>query len=491
MGNAQSGDSYSREQGISAYRKRRRKGRVARIIVGIILVAIIGGASYAFGKQFINPESVPFDLPGVDEAAPVEEVGQAEVQEPTTIQPTTLSLVSAGDVILDGEAAESGRTESGAYDFGHLFEKIKGEIASFDLRIVNQETAISGQKFGFGAPVPLNAPQDLGRAEKDAGFNVVLRATDHALDTGAEGIHSELQWWHDNFAQMPVLGIADEKPEDNPALSDYVSDIYVFNKDGFKVAVLNHSVDISESDADVVSSLTQDKIAKDVAKAREKGAEMIVACPHWGEEGNSNVTDEQRRYAWIYANEGVDVIIGTHPRVLQPVEVLQCENGHKAVCFYSLGNLISSLTDNGLMGGLAEVQLSRNDQGVCEVTSATLKPVITHRGNGTDYCTYLFSKYQNDILWTGWDGWPDVDEWNRRLQELLGNGYDPSAREYRVDLNTTTSPVPEEPKQAEGDTKANPNQQQKDNQQEAEEGVDDEYYGDDYYFGDYGYGWDY
>ena len=254
--------------------------------------------------------------------------------------------------------------------------------------------------------------------------------------------------------------------------------MYVYEKDGFKVGVLNHAINVPDEARGMVSHLTEEKIASDVSKAREMGAEVIVACPHWGEEYNTNVVEEQTRYAWAYANQGVDVIIGTHPRVLQRTEVLQREDGHKTVCFYSLGCLTSSLTDNSLLGGLAEVQLNRNDQGACEVTNAVLKPVITHRGNGAEYCTYLFADYSNDLVWNSWDGWPDVDEWNRRCQDILGEGYDPGAREFRVNLDAATPPPsaqPEEPAPVE--------------EEQGEEYAGNE--GEYDYYGEYDESWDY
>ena len=472
MGDAQRNRDYSRDEGVATYQTRRRRGRFAKIFVAVALIAIIGGASYVFGKQFIDPDKVPFDLPGVERSSESEEAAPEDAPAPSTFQPAEVSLVAAGDVIVDGVVTESGRQASGAFEFGHLFKPLANELGGFDVRIVEQETALAGSKFGFGATWPLNAPQDLGRAEKEAGFNVVLRATDHTLDTGGEGIHGELQWWRDTFPEMPVLGMADPKPEDNPTLANYVPNVYVYDKDGFKIAILNHSIDVPEENSDMVSRLTEQKIADDVAKAREQGAQMIVACPHWGEENNSTVTAEQKHFAWIYANQGVDVIIGTHPRVLQGTEVLQREDGHKTVCFYSLGCLITSGTDNSLLGGLAEVKLARDDQGTCTVTSASIKPVITHRGNGTDYCTYLFADYTDELTWSSWDGWPGIDEWNSRLREILGSDYDEGSREYHVNLDATTLPGAEETEQQ--------TEEEGQEQQAADDGenaYDDEYWG--------------
>ncbi len=436
MADVHNDGSYSRELGVASYRKRRRQSRILRCVVALVLIAIIGGASYMFGKQFIDPDSLPVDLPGVEKSAPT--VSETTEVSLPTVQPVTLNVLAAGDVIPSGAVAESGRKESGAYDFSHLFSHIAKEISLFDLRMVNQEAVMAGERLGFGADYPLNAPQDLGRAENAAGFNVVLHANDHALDAQPEGIHNELTWWHDNFPQIAVVGIADPQPKNNPTLSDYVNNVYIFEKDGFKVAVLNHTWIENEQNKGVVSVLSEKKVAADVAKAREQGAEMIIACPHWGDENNAELNSDQVNFARVYAELGVDLVLGTHPRVLQGVDVLQATNGHKMVCFYSLGCLISPYDDNNLLGGLAEVELSRDDHGACQVSSAKLKPVITHRGNGEEYCTYLLSAYTEDIAMTGWDAWIPIDEWNHKCEEALGSSYDSNTCELKVDVTKAT-----------------------------------------------------
>ena len=443
MSDTHNAGSYSRELGSASYRSRRRRNRVLKVVVALALLTVIGGASYMFGKQFLDADKIPFDLPGVESASETAQTSEGgvggESEAPVTVQPASATVVAAGDVIVDGAVTESGKRESGAYDFDHLFKHVKGELDQFDLRIVSQETGLAGRQFGFGANFPLNAPQDLGRAEQKAGFNVILRASDHALDSGEEGIHNELEWWYDTFADMPVLGIADADPEGNPTLSDYVSQVYVYDKGGFRIAVLNHSAGIEGNGQKVVSPLTEAKIAEDVRKAREQDADMIIACPHWGDEGSSELSDEQKHFAEIYTNEGVDVILGSNPRVLQEVEVLEGKDGHKTVCFYSLGCFVSSLSDNSLLGGLAEVQLDRNDKGDCFVSKAVLKPVITHRGNADDYGTYLLKDYDEETAWSGWDGWVGLDEWNRRCTEVLGDGFDPESCECVINLDEVGS----------------------------------------------------
>ncbi len=414
---------YSRSAGVASYRKRRRQAMVFKGIVFVLLVVIIGGAMLMLSSHVFGDES---------SESPSEQSSSAQAAMPT-VQPTQITFAAVGDIVMNGAVLESGQKSSGAYDFSHLFANLEEELAQYDVRLVNQETNLPGSKFGFGALAPLNAPQELGRAEMNVGFNVILRASDHTLDNSYEGLHNELQWWNSEYKTTPLLGVAEPDPEEHPGLNDYVNNIYMYDKDGFKVAIINHSWGVGEDDQGVVSALTEEKITNDVQKARNEGAHMIVACVHWGDENNIDTTDDEAFFAQVYANNGVDVIIGTHPRVLQRVEVLTNESGHRTVCFYSLGCLISSLQNDNLLGGLAAVTLSRDDMGNCSVSSAVLKPVVTHRANKDQFTTYMFYQYNDDLGRSGWD-YTTVEGLNNRCSEILGEGYVPDAREYRVAL---------------------------------------------------------
>ncbi|MBO7673704.1 MAG: CapA family protein [Atopobiaceae bacterium] len=420
---------YSRSAGVASYRKRRRQGKIFRFVVSVLLIAVMSVTAFLFGRRLMDDKP----LTGAGYIEQEDEIVEVpEPEEAPTLQPTQITLLMAGDVVMNDAVVQSGLKESGAYGFDHLFMNLRGELSSFDLRLVDQETGLAGSKFGFGAWMPLNAPQELGRAEVSAGFNVILRATDHTLDNGTEGVHNELAWWQSEYPNLPLLGVAEPDPAANPGLNDYVNNVYVYEKEGFKVAVLNHSWAIDEVSHGVVSPLTEDKIAADVQKARDAGADIIVACPHWGWENEAEPNDEEKNFAQVYANHGVDVVIGTHPRVLQRTEILEGPDGHKTVCYYSLGCLISSLYSQNFLGGLAEVTLARDESGACSVQSAVLKPVVTHRGYGEDYTVYLLSDYTDELTYSSWDYDLTPAEATRRCTEILGEGYNAEAFELRI-----------------------------------------------------------
>ena len=418
---ASSSTKYSRSQGISTYKKRRRRNRAFTVVVVIVVLAIVAGGVALFGRQLAGFELPSVKLPTA--SAPEQgSGGEKKEEEVVLVEPSQISLAFAGDVIMNSAVVDSGSDYSGTYNFSHLFTHLTPEISGHDVRALSQETAMAGNSYGYGNYNPLNAPTELGTAEVNAGFNVILHATDHAADTGSEGIHNELLWWHNNNPSIPVVGVAEPDLAGNPSLSDYVNNIYIFEKSGFKVAILNHSTDVGEDMRGVVNPLDEEKVAADVAKARELGAEMIVACPHWGNEGDTEVSEEETHFAQVYANHGVDVIVGTHPRVLQRTEILTGPEGHQTVCFYSLGCLIESIGADNLLGGIAELTLTRDAQRTYHVTSAKLKPIVTNRASGTDFTSYLLADYNDEASGGSWDG-QSREALNERCAEILGGGY--------------------------------------------------------------------
>ncbi len=421
---------YSRSQGLSTYKRRRRRNRVFNAIVVLVVLAIVAGGVALFGRQLVGGELPSFSLPS--SSAPAQTTNtEDKPANVVLVEPAQISLAFAGDVIMNSAVVDSGSDYSGNYNFSHLFANLTPEISGFDVRALSQETGMGGSQYGYGYSYPLNAPTELGTAEVNAGFNVILHATDHAIDTGHEGVHNELLWWQSNNPSIPVLGVAEPDPAGNPSLSDYVNNIYIYEKSGFKVAILNHSTDIREEDGSVVSMLDTQKIAADVTKAHELGANMVIACPHWGNEGDTELSEEETRFAQLYADHGVDVVIGTHPRVLQRAEILDGPEGHKTVCFYSLGCLISSIDTNNLLGGIAELTFTRDAQQNYRIAGAKLKPVVTNRASGTDFTSYLLANYTDDIASSSWDG-QTREVLNERCAEILGAGYNQETYELSV-----------------------------------------------------------
>ena len=149
--------------------------------------------------------------------------------------------------------------------------------------------------------------------------------------------------------------------------------------------------------------LTEENVRKDIAEAR-KNADFVIVFPHWGTENSHEVNEQQRKYNKIFLELGVDLVIGTHPHVLQKVQWLKDETtGRKMLVYYSIGNFIShQVALNQMCGGMAEVTIERNGDEV-KITKAKLAPVIdyyTRSGDGYKFSVYKLSDYNNDLAYS-------------------------------------------------------------------------------------------
>ena len=169
----------------------------------------------------------------------------------------------------------------------------------------------------------------------------MLQATNHTLDAGAAGVDNNLRYWKEHYPQMAVLGIHESGAS--------ARDIYVYEKEGFRIAVLNYTygtninqelLDAPET-ACLVDVLDEAVVTEDIRRAGEL-ADYIIVCPHWGTENSYEISEDQRYWTQLFLDNGVDLVLGAHTHVIQPVETLREESGKEMLVYYSLGNCISN-----------------------------------------------------------------------------------------------------------------------------------------------------
>lgn len=329
------------------------------------------------------------------------EMPTAQTTAETTTQATTntvssVSLVAVGDNLIHNTLISAGEQEDGSLNYTSFYEHIKSDISSADIAVINQETVLGGSEFEYtGYPI-FNSPWEIGTAAIDAGFDIFTCATNHSLDKGYSGIEQECAF----FEQHPeVVHVGTNDSEE-----DYNSIVY-YEKNGIRFAILNYTygtngIPIPESSPWCVNMMDKDKITSDVNTARQN-ADVVIVFPHWGTENSTSVSDYQREYVQLFSDLGVDIVIGTHPHVLQPVEWVENETtGKRMLVYYSLGNFISHQTSlNQLCGGMAEINIEkRNDE--ISITSAKLTPVVCwYSSSGGDYefSVYKLSDYTDDL----------------------------------------------------------------------------------------------
>ena len=259
----------------------------------------------------------------------------------------TLRLLFVGDLMQHQGQINAARTPSGGYDYADCFAYVKDEIRKADLAIANLEVTLGGKPYkGYPA---FSAPDEFLTAIHDAGFNVLVTSNNHSLDRGKAGLERTIQLI--DSLNIPHAGTyinQEEREKSYPLLLE---------KNGFRIALLNYTYGtngLTVTPPNIVNYIDTLIIAKDIESSKALKPDAIIASMHWGIEYESLPNKEQKSLTdWLLA-KGVNHIIGSHPHVVQPMEVrTDSLTNDKHLVVYSLGNYISNMsarrTDGGLM----------------------------------------------------------------------------------------------------------------------------------------------
>lgn len=306
-----------------------------------------------------------------------------------------VTLLAVGDNLIHIEVVQSGLKEDGSYNYDHLYDEIKDDIMAADIAVVNQETILGGRDLTYSGYPAFNSPTEIGDALINAGFDVVLHATNHTLDKGLQGVLNTLDYW-DKHPEITVLGI-NRSGEDRNRIA-------IIEKNGIRIAMLNYTYGLNgykipRDRPYLVNLLDKDLMEADLKKARSE-ADFVVVFPHWGTEYSYEPSKSQKELVEFFYELGVDIVIGTHPHVLQPVELITSESGHNMLVYYSLGNFLSYQKEAArMLGGMAHVTITKDDTGTY-ISSASITPIVTHYEHGpADYSfgVYKLSEYTPEM----------------------------------------------------------------------------------------------
>lgn len=342
---------------------------------GLMLDGIMDQAPVQIDFTPVESESL---FQGSNDLSP----GDSDLTQASSVSPEEpeITLVMVGDMLMHTPVTDSGLQEDGSYEYGHLFTYTQDVIEEADLALVNQEVILGGTQLGLSGYPSFNAPYELGDALVDAGFDVVLHATNHTLDKGVKGVENCLDFWEQEHSEIAVLGIqrsAEERDE-----------IYIYEQDGIRIAILNYTygtngIAVPQDMPWLIDMLYEERIAQDIAKAKEE-ADFVIVCPHWGTEYVHEASKSQKRWAQFFMECGADLCIGTHPHVIEPVEWLEGENGERMLVYYSLGNYVNCTSSYGegvadrMLGALARVTVARDDEGDVYIKEYGAEPLVTY-----------------------------------------------------------------------------------------------------------------
>ena len=304
-----------------------------------------------------------------------------------------ITLMAVGDNLMHMGVVQSGKQEDGSLDYTFLYNGISEFLQNADIKIINQETILGGNERGFSGYPRFNSPTEVGDSIARSGFNVVLHASNHAADQNAEGLIACANFWN-NYPGVLMTGIHadEEKAGEIPLLP--VGDItfailnytYGPNMEALPKSLeghLNLLCDYNAKTRRIDFTTLNPRVITDIQNAKAL-ADVVIVCPHWGTEYMTKPSGYQQKFAMQMAEAGADLIIGTHPHVVQPVEWITAGNGNRALCFYSLGNYVSTQKGGiSMLEALAWVTFHVDENGVSisEDKSGAV-PLVCHYTSG-------------------------------------------------------------------------------------------------------------
>lgn len=345
-----------------------------RFFISISILVIICFCVYKF---LIKPQAITND--GTDSQIFQENKDMiVEVQKKEDI---SISMSVIGDIMChNSQYTDAYNSATGTYDFSYVFTDIKDYISSADIAVGNLETTFAGKEKGYSNYPRFNTPEQLATNLRDFGIDVLSTANNHSLDTNYAGLISTLKYLDD--AGISHTGTYDSWASRNQIL---IKDV-----NGIKIAFLaftygTNGIPVPEDKAYCINLIDKDLILKQINLAKEQNPDLICVNMHWGIEYQTKQNSEQEELADYLFKNGVDVILGSHPHVLQPMEkkTVTLEDGTTKDCFviYSLGNFISGQTKvNTKNSVILNINLIKNGEtGKTTIDSVSYIPIYMYK----------------------------------------------------------------------------------------------------------------
>lgn len=313
----------------------------------------------------------------VEEPQPVEEAPQPYSKE--------AKLIAVGDIMMHSPQIPAGYDpETKTYNYDAFFSEVKSILSSGDWVLGNLETPLAGEEAGYSGYPQFNAPAELADALKNAGFNVLTTANNHALDRREKGVQATLANLH--IRDLLTKGTAASREEADQPL--------FLEKNEIKMAILAYTygtngIPIPDGKDYLVSLIDEPTMVKDIAAAREQGADVITIALHFGNEYQRQPNEYQQELARRLIQAGGDVILGSHPHVVQPYEFVEVEaedgTQRKGIVIYSLGNFISNQDRSSTnkptdIGVILSLNIRKHfPEGGIELLEVKTMPTYVHR----------------------------------------------------------------------------------------------------------------
>lgn len=426
---------------------RRHTGLIVFLV--ILMLLMIAGTALMIKLCLDITDKRVQAKPGTSQTTlPTVSPAPTETEPPETTLPTpehvvsTATIVSTGDLLMHKPVIDTGY-KSGSYDFESIFRYLSEYTMDADLAVANLETTLCSTDNGYsysGYP-NFNCPDALVDGAKDAGFDILLNASNHSYDTSSVGMHRTMQVIQDKG--LIPLGIV-ENAEDKHYIVEEVNGInigmicYTYETDSNADRVALNGLPVKAEDAPLINCFDYNALDTFYAELRTRleemkadGAEASVLYLHWGTEYQLQANETQKKMAQKICDLGVDVLIGGHPHVVQPMDLISSttDEDHKMVCLYSMGNAVSNQRQGNLSaiatahtedGVLFSITFSKYSDGTVYLESTDLLPLWVYRrsdGTGNEYNIMPLDMERRDE----WTSWMNFQEYHATAAE---NSYD-------------------------------------------------------------------
>ena len=377
-------------------RRINKRGKYAIFLFSLLVLCFIGFLFFKESSSFKGKKEVSVKKE-------VKDVEQKSVDK--------ISIVMVGDNLIHDKIYREAKT-SDSYDFRKMYSLIKPIVQKYDVAYYNQETILGGSEIGVSSYPAFNSPYEVGDAMIDAGFNLVSLATNHTLDRGEKAVLNSRAYWNQKSDVLAVGSYASFEER---------GQIHIEKKNNITYTLLNYTygtngisvpnghdylvniwpVNGSNPDADIKYQNYKEQVHKDIDMVRDK-VDVLMVAMHWGIEYEYDPNSYQKDMASFLASEGVDIIIGTHPHVIQPIDWIG-----DTLVIYSLGNFISAhevVNLGNRIGLMSSVDVEKVDNKI-KLTHLENELLYTYYTSGYhDFLVVPFSEMKSEYL----DNYEDI-----------------------------------------------------------------------------------
>ncbi len=300
------------------------------------------------------------------------------------IEPINFTMTAIGDTLCHNtQYWDAYNSSTKQYDFSYVYDDIKDYTSSADITIGSLETTFAGEDRGYSNYPVFNSPDSLATGLKDIGVDVISLAGNHALDYGYSGICRTIDVL-DNVGISHLGTYKSAEDQDKILIKDVK---------GVKIAFINYTygtngIPVPSDKPYCLNLIDKDLISKQIKQAKEQNVDMIVACMHWGTEYKTSANDEQKELADFLFKSGVDIILGNHPHVLEPMEkkTITLDDGSTKDVFvvYALGNFTADQrAEITRDSAILNLDITKDSDGKILINKVSYVPIYMYKNSAS------------------------------------------------------------------------------------------------------------